>query len=205
MNPREVINPFEVRVWLLHRLQYAPRKEQEAGPMEPETSPSSPQSDPESPLYRKYRKERRPPPLRESKSSVQDTCGKESPDANNGDEIFPATDSRHDESEEVAGEADIRDRDLPKESGLARGNASTLSPLGAQLPIDPVGQDMKPASQSSTPKVQAEVIDTTLVAAIAMVAPSTSNKARDMHVVKSIQSQVHSIPLPVFLEQFSVG
>jgi len=140
MNPLEVINPLEVRVWLFYRLEQAPRKsqvkadaddddpilvsvsnkdasrkEQKAGPIALETSPSS-QPDPESPLYGKYRKGRQPHPLCESKSSVQNTCGKENHDANNGDEILLATDSRRGDGEEVAGKADICDRDLTSAS-----------------------------------------------------------------------------------------
>jgi hypothetical protein len=72
LNPLEVIDPLEVRMWLLRRLQDAPRKgqvttgaltdmlqkEQEASPIESKASPSSSQSDPESPSYRKNRKKK---------------------------------------------------------------------------------------------------------------------------------------------------
>lgn len=57
---------------------------------------------------------------------MQDICGKES----NADEILP-TDLRYNDGEEAAGDTDIRDRDLLRESDLARENASTVSPAVA--------------------------------------------------------------------------
>lgn len=73
----------------------------ETGTESEPSSPSPPQSDLESPFRWEYRKR---------KSSFQDTSGKEScDDANNGDESLP-TDS-HCDGGEVAGKADIGDRD----------------------------------------------------------------------------------------------
>jgi hypothetical protein len=151
----------------------------ETGTASEPSSPSPPQSDLESPFRWEYRKR---------KSSRDD-----------GEESLPTTDSHSDE--EVA---DIGDRDLPGESNLSRGNvsASAFSPLGSQ-------QETKP----SAPKVQAgssapDVIDATLVAA-AVVVPSTSTNAGEIHVVQDadttesiqlLQSPVHFIPL----QQFSV-